>query len=76
MSNAYLRPANIDDSVKRLRNFLHTQKQNGNQQIRSNVGKSFAARERLRFNILCMLQHFLLFLGGGGRFFPGHAVCN
>jgi len=29
---------------------LHKQKQNGNQQGRSNVDKSFASRERLRFN--------------------------
>jgi len=47
MRNAYLRPANIDVSVKRARNFC-INKQNGKQQRRSNVRKCFASRERLR----------------------------
>jgi len=47
MFNAYLHPANIDVSAKHLRNFC-INKQNGNQQ-RSNVDKTFASRERLRF---------------------------
>jgi len=48
MRNA-LRSANTDVSVKRLRNFLRKQKQNGNHQRRSNVDKSLASRERLLF---------------------------
>jgi len=38
MRNAYLRPANIDVVYV----IFHKQKQNGNQQRRSNVDKSFS----------------------------------